>query len=421
MESVLTRLTGLPGPRVIVPRTVKAVSLTSWVLSEAEDSTTVLPVEIRLGMLAKAPLSKSLSVQNSPDCPLTLANGFNTCPSITPNTFAVDPNFRPGYAQNWQLTLQRDLPGSLQLTATYLGIKGTRGPQEFLPNTYAVGAVNPCLQCPVGFAYLRSNGNSTREAGQIQLRRRLHNGLSGILQYTYSKSVDDDSMLGGQGASAITQNTPPSPYGSTAAQTSGTTQSTPMIAQNWLNLSAERGLSTFDQRHLLSAQLQYTTGMGIGGATLLRGWKGALYKEWTFLSQITVGSGLPQTPIYLAAVPGTGVTGSIRPDYTGAPIYAGTSGLSLNPAAYTAPLSGQWGNAGRNSIIGPAQFTFNASMARTFRLNRRFNLDLRMDSTNLLNHATFTGWKTTVNSTQFGLPMAANPMRRVQTSLRLRF
>ncbi len=48
-------------------------------------------------------------------------------PAITPNTFAVDPNFRVGYAQNWQLSVQRDLPGSLQLTANYLGIKGTRG------------------------------------------------------------------------------------------------------------------------------------------------------------------------------------------------------------------------------------------------------------------------------------------------------
>ena len=114
--------------------------------------------------------------------------------------------------------------------------------------------------------------------------------------------------------------------------------------------------------------MQYTTGMGLGGETLLRGWKGTLFKEWTFLTQITVGSGLPETPIYLAAVPGTGVTGSIRPDYTGAPLYAAPSGLFLNPAAYTAPLPGQWGNAGRNSIIGPAQFTLNASMGRTFRL-----------------------------------------------------
>ena len=46
------------------------------------------------------------------------------------------------------------------------------------------------------------------------------------------------------------------------------------IAQNWLDLSAERGLSTFDQRHLLTLQMQYTTGMGLGGGTLVNGWRG---------------------------------------------------------------------------------------------------------------------------------------------------
>ena len=144
--------------------------------------------------------------------------------------------------------------------------------------------------------------------------------------------------------------------------------------------------------------------MGIGGGTLLSGWRGALFKEWTFVTQITAGSGLPLTPIYLAAVPGTGVTGSIRPDYTGAPLYAAPPGLFLNPAAIRAPLPGQWGNAGRDSITGPMQFTLNASLGRTFRLNGRFNLDLRMDATNALNHVTFTSWNTTVNSAQFGLP-----------------
>ena len=63
------------------------------------------------------------------------------------------------------------------------------------------------------------------------------------------------------------------------------------IAQNWLDLSAERGLSTFDQRHLLNVQMQYTTGMGFGGGTLLSGWRGALFKEWTVATQITAGSG----------------------------------------------------------------------------------------------------------------------------------
>jgi len=366
---------------------------------------------IALQMAQQPPLSKTLSVQNSAADPLSLANGFLASPAIAGNTFGIDPNFRPGYAQNWQVAVQRDLPGSLQLTATYLGIKGTNGPQEFLPNTYPIGAVNPCAVCPAGFLYMTSHGNSSHEAGQIQLRRRLHNGLTGILQYTYSKSIDDDAVLGGQGANTTGQNSPSAASAGTTEVSTGS--SNLAVAQNWLNLSADRGLSTFDQRHLLSMQAQYTTGMGIGGGTLLTGWKGALFKEWTFAGTITAGSGLPETPVYLAAVPGTGVTGTIRPDYVG--------GFNLNLAAYTAPLPGQWGNAGRSSITGPDQFSVNASLGRTFRVGDRLNLDLRFDATNALNHVTYTAWNTIVNSAQFGLPAAANAMRSIQTTLRLRF
>ena len=77
-----------------------------------------------LEMAQQSPLSTSLSVQNSVACPQTLASGFNPCSATTANTFAVDPNFRVGYAQTWQLAVQTDLPGALQMTATYLGIKG---------------------------------------------------------------------------------------------------------------------------------------------------------------------------------------------------------------------------------------------------------------------------------------------------------
>ncbi len=371
------------------------------------------------------PLSKTLSVQNSPANPLTLANGFNAAPATTPNTFAIDPNFRVGYAQEWQLTVQRDLPASLQMTATYLGIKGARGLQEFLPNTVPTGAANPCPACPAGFVYLASNGNSTREAGQIQLRRRLHSGFTALLQYTFSKSIDDDATLGGQGAIMPTRNFSAAASGpggppQTGAAT-GSSAASPLIAQNWLDLSAERSLSSFDQRHLLTLQAQYTTGMGLKGGTLVSGWKGALFKEWVVSTSVTVGSGLPQTPIYLVPVPGTGVTGTIRPDYTGAPLYSAPAGLFLNPVAYVAPAPGQWGNAGRNTITGPSQFVLNASLGRTFRLNDRFHLDLRVDSTNALNHVTFTSWNTIINNAQFGSPAAANAMRSMQTVLRLRF
>lgn len=352
--------------------------------------------QIAAQMAQQAPLSKSSRVQNSASNPLTLENGFNVSPGITPNTFAVDPHFQVGYTQNWQLSLQQDLPGSLVMIATYLGIKGTRARQQFLPNTYPAGALNPCPACPTGFAFLTSNGNSSRESGQFQLRRRLHNGVTASLQYTFSKAIDD-AALGGRG------------------------QGGTVIAQDWLNLRGERGLSNFDQRHLLNLMGQYSTGTGIAGGTLMSGWRGGLFKDWTVTTNVTAGSGLPLTPIYVAAVRGTGVTGSIRPSYTGLPLYDAPAGLFLDPAAVTAPAAGQWGNAGRHSIIGPSQFTLNASLMRTFRIHDRINADLRFDATNALNHVTYPAWNTIVTSSQFGLPVAANAMRVMQVTTRVRF
>jgi hypothetical protein len=348
-------------------------------------------------MAQQFPLSTSLSLPNSPAHPLTLANGFTIPVGIVPNTFAIDPNFRVGYAQNFQVSAQRDLPGSLVMTATYLGIKGTRGPQEFLPNTFPQGAANPCPSCQAGYTYMTSNGNSTRQSGSLQLRRRLHNGFLASATYTYSKSIDD-SALGGKGQGAN------------------------VIAQNWLDLSAERGLSNFDQRHNLALQAQYTTGQGIGGGTLLSGWRGALFKEWIVGTTINAGTGLPLTPIEYGTQVGTGFTQTLRPDYTGLPLYTAPAGYSVNPAAFVAAPLGEYGNAGRNTITGPVQFTVNASVGRTFRLRDRYSLNLRVDATNAINHVTFATFNTNIDSGQFGLPTPpANNMRDLITTLRLNF
>ncbi len=347
-------------------------------------------------MAQQSPLSKSLRVQNTPATPLTLANGFIGNPNITANTFAVDPDLRTGYIQTWQTSVQRDLPFALQMVATYLGTKGTRSQQQFYPNSVAPGALDPCPTCPSGFTYLASNGNSIRHAGTLQMRRRLRSGLTAELQYTYSKSIDDAVALGGRA-------------------TGGS-----LVAQNWLDLSAERARSNFDQRHVMSFTMQYTTGMGLHGGSLLSGWRGAVIKEWTASTQVNAASGLPLTAVYPVVVPGTGVTG-IRPNYTGASLYDAPSGLFLNPAAYTAPAPGQWGNAGRNTITGPLQFSLNASAQRTFRINDRFSATLRFDSVNTLNHPTFPSWGTVVSSAQFGLQNPANGMRTIQTTLRVTF
>jgi hypothetical protein len=381
-----------------------------------DDTSVYLPI-VQM-MAQQAPLSTSVNVANSSDCPLTLADGFHNCAGITAQNFGVDPHFRVGYAQEWQLSAQRDLPGALVMIVRYSGIKGTRGMQESLPNTYPIGAANPCPTCPAGFVYMTSNGNSTREAGDIELRRRLRSGFTAKIDYTYARAFDDDSQVGAQGHVAVQSDENQSQSGESQP---AEPLPAPTIAQNWLNLPGEYGRSAFDQRHLVKAQLQYTSGMGLHGGTLLSGWRGTLLKEWTVLTDITAGSGLPETPVFLATVPGTGVTGTIRPDLTGAPIYDAPPGYFLNVAAYTAPAPGQWGTAPRTSITGPGQFSLNTALVRTFRLHGEFNLDVRLEATNLLNHPTFTSWNTTTNSTTFGLPAGVNPMRSMQLSARLRF
>ncbi|HTX36352.1 MAG TPA: carboxypeptidase regulatory-like domain-containing protein [Bryobacteraceae bacterium] len=349
-------------------------------------------------MAQQYPFSKTLSLQNTTANPLTLANGFNAIPGVLPNTFGVDPDFRIGYAQNWQVSVQQDLMEGIVLTATYLGTKGTRATQEFEPNTYPIGAQNPCPTCPAGYYYETSNGNSTREAGQLQIRRRFHAGFQASITYTYAKAIDDAALGGAGGA-----------YGS-----GGTSA---VIAQNWLDLSAERGLSNFDQRHEATVTAQYSPGTGLHGGALLSGWRGAIFKGWTFVTTLTLGTGLPLTPSDLVAVPPTGFTCCIRPEYTGVSVYSAPAGRWLNPAAYIAPLPGQWGDAGRDSITGPAQFSLSGSMGRTF----TDHLDVRFDATNLLNNVTFPSWNTTLGNAQFGLPLSANGMRKLQATVRWRF
>jgi trimeric autotransporter adhesin len=344
----------------------------------------------------QSPLSKSLSLQNTALNPLTLESGFNASPNATANTFAVDPNLRIGHVHTWQMSIQIDLPGALQLTAIYQGTRGRHALQEILPNSYPAGSINPCPSCPSGFRYMTSHGSSNREAGILQLRRRLHNGLTATAQYTFSKSIDD-AAPGTAGASGV------------------------FTAQDWRNPGAERALSSFDQRHAGKFEFQYTTGMGGKGGMLLKGWRGALYKGWTVSSQINAGSGLPQTPVYSYAISGTGITGPMRPDCTGADIYAAPPGLHLNPAAYKAPAPGNWGNAGRNSITGPSQFTLSGTLARSFRISDRNRIYLNVNVANLLNHVTFTSWNATLGSAQFGLPAAPRSMRSVTTNIRWSF
>jgi hypothetical protein len=358
-------------------------------------------------MAQQAPLSTSLRISNSTACPFNIVNPFvqPSCSTTSPDTFAIDPNFKVGYVQTWNLSVQRDLPMSLQAVVTYVGTKGTRGVQEILPNSCPPQAADGSTKCPYtgvsGYEYRTSNGNLTREAGSFELRRRLRNGFQARLLYTYAKSLDDDYSLSGQGP---------------VNNASG-------IAQDWTNPAGQRALSITDQRHLVNLTAQYTTGMGLGGKMMLSGWRGAIYKEWTVQTTFVVGSGLPETPIYGGAtVSGTGISGTIRPNVTGSPYAGAKAGYVLNPAAYSAPI-GAYGDARRDSIEGPDQFSLNAGMNRTFRLHDKYTLDAQLNATNVLNHVVYTSWNTTwiPNSPSFGAPLPPGQMRTVSLSLRVRF
>jgi hypothetical protein len=346
-------------------------------------------------LAAQPPFSTTFNIASNPSQPLTLANGFMPADG-TFNTFAIDPEFRVASAHTWQVSVQRDLPAQLTLLGTYLGTRGTNLMQQILPNTYPAGAENPCPSCPVGFRYLTSNGRSMRHSAQIQVRRRLSAGFTAATEYTLAKSMDDAASFG------------------------GATLNGGALVQNWLDPHAEYARSSFDQRHLLTASVDYTTGSGIAGGTLLDGWTGRLVKDWTLTARLSTGSGLPVTPVYFAPVAGTGVIGSLRPDLAGT-VSDAPDGFYANRDAYAAPAPGQWGSAPRNSITGPRTFSLDASVARTFRLNNRLSLDWRIDATNVLNRVTYAGINALITSPQFGLPNRANEMRKIRTSLRMRF
>jgi len=353
------------------------------------------PVAVLL--LGQPPVARTFSVQNTPAVPLTLSAPF---PDAVPNakTFDADAAFRPGRVQNWATSVQRDFPGSLTAVASYLGAKGATLAQASLPNSSPPGAANPCPACPSGYVFLTSGGRSLRHAAQFTIRRRLHNGLTALAQYTLSKSTDDVATF---------SNTTLTPGSLT-------------VAQNWLDLGAERGPSSFDQRHLFNAQAQYTTGVGLTGGTLVDGFWGSIYKDWTLAAQLTAGSGFPFTPVSFVAVSGTGFVG-IRPQLTGVSTSPVAPGTYANRAAYRTPVPGTWGDAGRNSIRGPAQFGLDASVARVFRVRGKTNLEWRIAATNVLNRVTFSTINTSVDSPQFAQSSQANPMRRLQLTVRYRF
>jgi hypothetical protein len=352
---------------------------------------------------AQPPFANSTTVNTSLANPLTLATGLTVTPSgktIT-NTFAVDRNYRDMYAQSWNVGIQTDLPGSLVGEISYLGTKGTRLDVQEMPNQAPPGSPltseqRMAIGNAVGFIYDTPVGNSIYHAAQARLNRRFRRGISFNLQYTFAKSIDNSSTLGGVG------NT---------------------VAQNFYNLSAERGLSSFDRRHSFTASYVLTSPVGgTSGFLANKGWIEAALKDWTLSGTATIQTGAPLTARVLgnqSDTAGTGTVGSGRAQATGLPVDSGTGFFNL--LAFTTPPLGQFGNAGRNTIPGPGVFSMNLSLQRTIPLTERLRLQIRVDATNFTNHVNIASFGTIVNSLNYGVPSSAAGMRTLSGTLRFNF
>jgi hypothetical protein len=243
-----------------------------------------------------------------------------------------------------------------------------------------------------GFTFDTAVGNSIYHAMNLQLQRRFQHGVAFTSNYTYSKAIDNASSFGGG------------------------------IVQDAYNLRAERGLSSFDQRHVLSLGWYLLSPVGEHGALKTSAWAKRLLGGWSLSGGVSYASGTPYTARVLGNLSNTGGNvGSGRADATGADITGG-SGF-FNPLAFTIPPSGRFGDAGRDTIPGLPRASLNASFGRSFVLssdNRR-RIELRMESGNLTNHVNYTSVGTVVNASSYGLPLATAGMRTISGVLRFRF
>ena len=353
-----------------------------------------------LKLAEQPPFATALNVNTSTTNVLQLADGFTAVsPHDITNTFAVDRYYRTPYAQTWNLTIQHDLGKGFFMEVGYLGTKGTRLDVLTVPNQGPPGTVTSQLQIgnAVGFTYDNPVGDSIYNALQTHLMRRFRGGISMDARYTFSKSIDDASSFGGVGAT---------------------------VAQNWLDLAAERGLSSFNRAQVFTMSWVYTSPFGNPNSHFAAsGWSGRMLRNWSLSGGITAESGTPLTARFLgntAQLAQTSGVGSGRADATGESVTSGSGFFNL--AAFAVPPTGQFGDAGRNTIPGPDMLAVNMAFGRSFQFgDTRRRLEFRFEANNIFNQVSITNINTVVGASTYGLPSSAAAMRTCDVVMRFRF
>jgi hypothetical protein len=354
---------------------------------------------------------------------LTLQNGFPAATGIT-NNYAVNPNYRLGYVQIRNLDIQQQIRPTILLNIDYTGTKGTDLDILEAPNRTPTGIRISGVQA---FTYESSVANSEANAGTVRLRKRLARGFSIGGTYTFSKSLDDASSIGAGATSGA--NTPGLGAGGTGAAGGGGSSGggAANVAQNPFNLSAERGLSSFNQAQKFSADYLWELPFGHDKHWLTENtpWR-AIFGDWQWSGDWTFASGLPFTPRFVNDVNdvNAGTNGTLRPDLVpGQSVSLSNPSIAewFNTSAFVAPPSGQYGDARRNSIIGPGSKVFDMAFTKIFPMKESRLLEFRAQATNIFNMVNYSSIDTSVTSPTFGRVTAAGAMRAITITSRFRF
>jgi hypothetical protein len=353
----------------------------------------------------------------------------------------LDPNLRLPYAQDWNLNVEHAFGSDWLLQVGYIGTKGTKLPRfiEANPTVYdpnlsyadnlqfsdqrrlfsgcTVAQPSPCTFSSAG--EISGIANSSYNALQASLKKRFGKGISALISYTFSKTLDDSSSFN------IT--------GSASQSVAGEND----LAQNPFDLKAERGRSMFDARHRFVASYQWDLPWFMHPQS----WYGHILGNWqvngitTFMSNTpftiydssnsSAQGSAPEISGFFSSRPNQvgnpNSGGCARPDGSSAPVR--TANCWFNFSAFQTAQSGQFGTVGRNTLNGPAFQQWDFSALKTIPIHERSNLQFRAEFFNIFNNVNFRLPNNDLNSGPENVAkiQAAQPGRIVQLALKVLF
>lgn len=318
--------------------------------------------------------------------------------------FAVSPDFRPSYAEQFNLTVEHEIaPWALVIKAAAVGNLGRHLYNSYdanqpIPGPAALNTRRPYYGIApdlAGISYFVSDGLSNYYAGQLTIDKRLAKGISALVGYSWSHAIDNVILEFGGGAAG------PQP-------------------QDPRNLRAERGNSIIDLRHRFTASYLWELPFGKGRPLMNEGGVlNVILGGWQTNGIFVAQTGQPFSPVLQTST--TNGTGS-RPDVRSVVSYPKTLQRWFDPSAFGTPAPYTYGNASRNSLFGPGRVNWDASLFKNFVIGEQVRFEFRAEAFNVLNHPQFGLPNQNIGNAQAGTitSTVGNP-RQLQLGLRFQF